>query len=313
MSSSKGQPPTASELIALGHELERARTTAGLSAREVADAAGISSVYLRAIERGSNPKTGKPSRPRADTLLAVSRALGLDPAGILSRAGYRDPIFESTGDILGGAPARGGIEDLLRQIQDSVKGLNRRSPFMYNRTVERLQEFTADFRAMASGTLRCTPQEEPILTRLAAQECRAHLRAVSYQDEQWWTSDIGDSYLDLHGELASRDVEMRRIFLVTPGSIAKLRPTFERHRALNIPTLILNISDVNEYYWRDFVLYDDAILRVAAPTDQESSRKTAEFTDDRARVMQALEDFHYLWRAAKTDEAALDRILTDAT
>jgi transcriptional regulator with XRE-family HTH domain len=301
--------PSDDQLIQFGQYLESARKAAGLSGREVAEAAGLSAPYLRAIERGSNPKTGKPSRPRAEAVLGIARALGLDPAKTLGIVGYPTAPFADLAENASKAPARRAVDDLLRQLQESVKGLNRRSPFMYARTVERLEEFAADFRVMANGALRSTPEDEPHLTRLAVDECRSHLRAVSYQDEPWWPSAAGDSYLEQHKELALRDVEMTRIFIVQPDALVALRPTLERHVELGIHTFVLLRDEVNDYYWRDFVLYDDVLLRIATPVDASADRKSAEFTDDPGRIMQAFEDFKYLYRIASTHVASVERIL----
>ena len=57
--------PSDDDLVRAGALIERARAAAGLSARQLASAAGISAAYLRAIERGANPKTKRPSRPSA--------------------------------------------------------------------------------------------------------------------------------------------------------------------------------------------------------------------------------------------------------
>jgi transcriptional regulator with XRE-family HTH domain len=299
--------PSAPELIRLGEDIEEARTTAGLSAREVAEMAGISAGYLRAIERGSNPKTGRPSRPGRETVVAITRALDLDVVEILSRYGYPESSSAGLAGRRSQAPARRAVNNLLGQLHGAVKGLNHRSPFMYTSTVDRLEEFAADFRLMAEGTLRATPEEEPHLTRMAVDQCRSHLRAVSYQDDSWWAGPAGDSYLQLHGELANREVEMTRIFIIKPDALDSLRATLERHVELRIHTYVLYDEEVNDYYWRDFVLYDEALLRLATAVDPSASRKTAEFTDDPNRIMQALEDFKYLHRVATANIASTRR------
>ncbi len=299
--------PSSPELIQLGQDLEVARTTAGLSAREVAEMAGISAGYLRAIERGSNPKTGRPSRPSPEAVLAIARALGLEAGEILGRYGYPDSSSTGLAGRRSQVPARRAVNSLLGQLHGSVKGLNHRSPFMYTCTVDRLEEFAADFRLMAEGTLRATPEEEPHLTRMAVDQCHSHLRAVSYQDGSWWAGSAGDSYLQLHGELANRDVEMTRIFIIQPDALESLRSTLDRHVELKIHTYVLFAEEVNDYYWRDFVLYDDVLLRLATAVDPPASRKTAEFTDDPNRIMQALEDFKYLYRVSTANIASIQR------
>jgi transcriptional regulator with XRE-family HTH domain len=305
--------PSTAELVQLGRDLEAARVTAGLSAREVAEMAGISAGYLRAIERGSNPKTGRPSRPGREAVLAIARALALDAGEILSRYGYPESSSAGFAGRRSQVPARRAVNSLLGQLHGAVKGLNHRSPFMYTCTVDRLEEFAADFRLMAEGTLRATPEEEPHLTRMAVDQCRSHLRAVSYQDGSWWAGPAGDSYLQLHGELANREVEMTRIFIIQPDTLDGLRPTLERHVELNIHTYVLYEEEVNDYYWRDFVLYDEVLLRLATAVDPTASRKTAEFTDDPSRIMQALEDFKYLYRVATANIASTQRAVAKST
>lgn len=294
------------ELIQLGKFLEGARKDAGLSAREAADAAGVSPAYFRAIERGSNPKTLKPSRPSADNVVAIARTLGLDPGDVLARAGYDASLASG---LLTAGPARGGVDDLIRQIQEAARGLNRRSPFMAERAREQLKQLTADFRLTSEGTLRCQPEDEPHLTRLAVQQCESHLRAVSYEDESWWSSGAGDRYLDLHEDLNSRHVEMTRIFIIDHDTAKKLRTTLERHVALQIDTYVLSPDEVGERYHRDFVIYDDGLLREADSTDLSTDRKEAVFTDDPWRISKALLDFNELRTIARSNLAQADKVL----
>ncbi|MDQ3742500.1 MAG: helix-turn-helix domain-containing protein [Actinomycetota bacterium] len=85
------------DLVMLGQRIEAARVAAGRSARSVAEAAGISSVYLRVIERGQNPATGKPSRPTRTILAALAQELELDTEMLYRLAGYAPPSGRSAG------------------------------------------------------------------------------------------------------------------------------------------------------------------------------------------------------------------------
>lgn len=179
---------------------------------------------------------------------------------------------------------------------------------MVSRTLERLKRLTADFRLMCAGTLKCDSEEEPHLTRLAVQQCDSDLRAVSYQDETWWGSKAGDRYLDLHEDLRDR-VDMTRIFIVPENIVTTLTPTFQRHIELGIQTYILDPDEVNDYYWRDFVIYDDTLLREADSTDTSNERKLAEFTDDPSRINRAGDDFGALLSIAKSQVADVEHVL----
>lgn len=299
------------DLLRLGRDLEAARLTAGLSAREVADMAGLSPVYLRALERGNNPKTGKPSRPSAEALINICRALGTPPEPMLELAGY-DPeqAHSSAQGTSAAAPSRRAIESMLRELQDASRHLNLRSPFMHARVMESLEQFTADYKAMTLGVLRCDAKDEPHLTRLAIAGCRAHLRAISYQDEPWWLSESGDVYLELHQQRKEEDgVEMTRIFLVDPQKLPELRPTLQRHLDLGIKTYVLDPQQVDPGYWRDVVIYDDVLLRTADETAIASDQKRAEFTDEPGRVGQARQEFEDLRRVAENALASAERVL----
>src|SRR4051812_38374785 len=113
------QSPEPAALRAIGEAMERARKAAGMSGREVAEAVGISPTYLRAIEQGSNPKTGRPSKPTAQTLLAIARILGLDPRDLLLRAGYSAELVDHKPSR--NAMANRAVDDLIRQLQFSAK------------------------------------------------------------------------------------------------------------------------------------------------------------------------------------------------
>jgi transcriptional regulator with XRE-family HTH domain len=82
------------QLHRLGALLHQRRVELRKSVRQVARAAGISHVYLRVLERGENPKTGRPSRPSLEVLLALAAELQLDPPRILDLAGYQ-PILQA--------------------------------------------------------------------------------------------------------------------------------------------------------------------------------------------------------------------------
>lgn len=299
---------TDNDLIRLGKVIETARRSRGLSAREVAEAVGISPAYLRAIERGSNPKTQKPSRPTADALRRIAKEVGVEPGELLQLAAY--PPILSGPQTLSEAPARRAVDDLVRIIQEAAKGLNKRSPFMYSRTAERLDKFAKEFRLMAQGTLRCKADDEPSLTRLAVNECQSQLRAVSYQDESWWLSEAGTRYLELHEELRGRPVpvEMTRIFIVDDDALMPLMPTLKRHQELDIETFVLSPKDVGPDFWLDFVIYDDALVRTAA-IQEGSEGKTAQFSDDPSTLAFFIAHFNELVQIAKTNLSDVGRVL----
>lgn len=293
------------DLEQLGRTIETRRRRMNLSAREVADAAGISAGYLRVLERGANPKTGKPSRASADVVIRIAQILKVDAGDLLVLAGY--PV--ELGDMAGPLPARGAVIDLLRQVDEAARDFDARGPFFRKQIEDRLRSFTSEIRAMSQGTLQCKPEQEPSLTKLAIQKyCEQHLRAVSFHDERWWGSEDGDAYLSLHADLPP-EVEMTRIFLAQEEHRDQLRQTFERHLELGIETYVVPLEKVPQYLWRDFVIYDGALLRRALSDEYDTPGKSAEFTDDPIRVQQALVEFNAILTIAKSNLFDAERIL----
>ena len=183
--------------------------------------------------------------------------------------------------------------------------MHHRSPFIYTHTVERLSQFTAEFMAMTEGTLRCTAEEEPYLTRLAYRQSKSSIRAVSYQDERWWQSRRGRDYLRLQAEIRKRDIEITRIFLVDEQQQPNLVETFRKHVELGIRSYVLDPADVDEVYWRDLIIFDEDLLRIGDSPGDDSDRKKAEFTDSQVDIAQALEDFRALYRIASNTPSEL--------
>lgn len=299
-----------SDLELLGKTLRQARERAGMSQRETAEAANISPTYIRALEASSNPNTKKASRPSAAVLRAVAAALGADADALLGLAGYEKVATKRPARPAMDAPARNTVEGDLKRIRDASKRLHHRSPFIYAQTVERFGQFTAEFLAMADGSLRCTAEEEPYLTRLAYRQSRSTIRAVSYQDEKWWLGRRGREYLRLHAEVRKKGVEITRIFLVPEVLHNPLRETFEKHVELGIRSFVLAPGDVDETLCRDFVIFDEDLLRTGDPLGFDTDRKKAEFNDSPVNISQALVDFRRLHEIASNMPSETETIIS---
>jgi len=296
------------ELEVLGTLLEKTRTDRGLSARETAERAGISPAYLRAIERHENPKTGKPSRPSVDALLGLASALETDAAELLLLAGYSPDLANRARPRGESLLANRSPDELARRVQDAVRSLYKVTPFLQEVAQEQLAKFAAEINLLASGTFRCSADEEPFFTNLAVRRCKYTLKAVSYQDLEWWADAQGSDYLYAHRELRKQDVDMTRIFVAPRNDWPRLRPTFEEHVEIGIRTLVVDQDAVSGPPLRDFVIYDDLLLRTAsAVLDDESSSKTAEFTDVAAQITDAVADFEFLLRRAQPADEVMAR------
>jgi transcriptional regulator with XRE-family HTH domain len=71
--------PRSPEHAALGEAIRQVRTERGLSQEELADAAGMHVTHVGGLERGVR-------NPSYTTLVRLSRALGVEPGGLVSVA-----------------------------------------------------------------------------------------------------------------------------------------------------------------------------------------------------------------------------------
>ncbi len=98
------------DLIKLGEILQQKRDTLGLPATTVARRAGIARTTLWKVERGEDPRTGKPSRLSKDKLERLLTVLGVDrleQVSFLQLAGYENGEVPSTSSVH--VPAKNGI------------------------------------------------------------------------------------------------------------------------------------------------------------------------------------------------------------
>lgn len=76
----------------LGAWLKAARLRAGLTGRQAALAAGVDHARLLDLERGLDRNTGRPTRPRRETLERLAKAYGLGFDVVAEAAGVSLPV-----------------------------------------------------------------------------------------------------------------------------------------------------------------------------------------------------------------------------
>lgn len=108
------------QAIRLGNYLRQAREKQGLSTHKLSDRAGINQASIVRIERGEF------GNPDPDKLTAIAAALDLDPAEVLTRAGYPVPaeLLEPTTYLR--TKFRDLPHDQLASLQSEVAAVLRR-------------------------------------------------------------------------------------------------------------------------------------------------------------------------------------------
>lgn len=79
-------------LMKLGEWLKAYREEHGLSMRAMADLCGFSKAYINILEKGINPKTGKPISPTMQAFEKIAEATQIDTDSLLRILGGNQPI-----------------------------------------------------------------------------------------------------------------------------------------------------------------------------------------------------------------------------
>ncbi|MCL2674041.1 MAG: helix-turn-helix domain-containing protein [Defluviitaleaceae bacterium] len=72
----------------LSDALKQLRIERGASLREFGDDLGISHAYLNKLERGTDPRTGKPITPTVETLTKIAEGLNMSLKKFMTMCGY---------------------------------------------------------------------------------------------------------------------------------------------------------------------------------------------------------------------------------
>ncbi len=109
----------------------------------------------------------------------------------------------------------------------------------------------------------------------------SHLvRAVSYQDEEFWTTNEGTDFLRAHEEAIANGREIHRIFVLKQDNASRQRATISKQMDTGIKCYIVIEENLSAEYHEDFVVYDDKYARVGKLISEEVTceRKVATLT-----------------------------------
>jgi len=165
------------------------------------------------------------------------------------------------------------------------------------------EEYNKQLYQISQGVYSCNHEVELTVTKTILECCNKSLKAISYQDEKWWNSNNGTLYLEAHNKHIDRKKEKAiRIFIIKKAELEILKPTFQKHKELQIETYVLfsDEDEIQEKYKIDFVIYDDFMLRRASEVKNIEGGKNALFTSEEIEVRKYLNLFNDILIIAKT-------------
>lgn len=138
------------------------------------------------------------------------------------------------------------------------------------------------FAVGAAGDTAVAAEDELEFALESVRICRSSMRAVSYREEDWWSTDEGHQYLVAQQELIARGGHIERIFILAgANSQENLRPFIEildEQARFKLDVFYVFEGEIPAGYlaWaQDFILYDDSLLRISTsvPSDGTLGRR----------------------------------------
>lgn len=123
----------------LGNFIKQYREEHNLSQRAFAELCGVSNGYISLIERDKiDKRTGKPSKPKIDSLMAIAKGMGLTLQELVGTVDVdipvdSNPIKVKTPTLV--------IEDYVETKSDSVDGNRKQNAEYSSNIAERLREY----------------------------------------------------------------------------------------------------------------------------------------------------------------------------
>lgn len=170
------------------------------------------------------------------------------------------------------------------------------------RTERIFERAVASHRELSQGVLIIDDEHKELNTNelLFRTLTQKEIKAVSFEDEEFWRAPEGQEFLKAHEELIkTRGIKIRRLFVLD-------RPVEEYHQTLNrqvscgVEVKTITREKASRVKLEDFVLYDDKIMRTGYVAPDAGSHaglhKYACVTWQPKRLAPYIEAFESLWR-----------------
>ena len=133
---------------------------------------------------------------------------------------------------------------------------------------ELLSMVRRDVDSLADGDMFIDQSEKELLTNsdFLRDLAQNQLRAVSYQDEEFWKSDSGRTFLLDHKTRIEAGVSIERIFIIDQSKQSTISALIEDQKRVGVKVRVAYIHEIarNTECIQDFVLYDRGYVRHAA-------------------------------------------------
>ena len=193
---------------------------------------------------------------------------------------------------------------LVNQI-DAVEQINllkgqypRSSSFVEERLNEAFGRLGDVLQTLCQGRINIDKEWRELTsnTDFLLQLPERSVRAVSYQDEEFWDEPEGVKFLNAHKKVLDERVQVARIFILPESHLDGQRELIMRQVGLGISCYIIMEEKLDQQFREDFVLYDDCYVRFAQLVAHTATNtlKHATLTRESDKLREYVDKYEYL-------------------
>jgi hypothetical protein len=254
-----------------------------------------------------------PPCPTVRQLRAVLESAALaEVAATLAQMSSPEPEPDGSG-------VRSLINTLLR-CSENLHDLSSQHPACQRLLADRLttlcREMGLALRDLSAGEITVNPDGEIMFAIDCLALASKSLKAVSYEEDEFWTQPQGERYFQEQKALLAKDgFEIRRLFVVKSDASPDLKEAYRKvieeqlTARISVGVIQLPATERLASKLEDFVVYDESYVRYAhadAMNDDRGLAKTATLSLDRQLAERYLELFRSLETAAIDGRRYLD-------
>ena len=157
------------------------------------------------------------------------------------------------------------IIDKYEAIEDQKLRNPNCSRFFEEFSSEAFQNLEDELQSLSTGQINVRSESRELTTNqeFLLSLPRRLVKAVSFQDEEFWEQPQGKTFLDAHRLAVSNKISIERIFILKKSVVESQRVVITKQMEMGIDCRIVIQESLKEEDLEDFVVYDDEYVRYA--------------------------------------------------
>jgi hypothetical protein len=178
----------------------------------------------------------------------------------------------------------------LRDIANSHEVIKKYNfPHYAKLTLDVIDECKSRLREIASGSVVVQAKTPQAYGMIGFQQAKKDIKVIHLGSMDFWKTDFGKKYFEQNRAARKHEVQITRIFVLTPDQAKENMDILKEHEKLGIRVVVIN-PDRLKY---SFMIYDDRIV-VDPDVDSSEEYKFERVVIDPTQVKKKVDEFELL-------------------